>query len=101
MWKSIQEVKKANKEDGGSWFSPVNMRGFNTEICTDILHGRFFITSDNEDSSKPWKKRYTIRIVNENGRVSTWWKHSKFQQFKSPFQAIEHLEKVLRCEDGI
>lgn len=74
MFRSIQEVKRANATHGHSWFSAENMRYFGTKIVTGLLQAKgterqFFITLDQPDHGDD--RRYTVREVLPDGKIRT------------------------------
>lgn len=77
MFKTMNDVKKANKALGHHWFDDDSMRFFNTEILSTpglfTISGtgrQFFITSDRPELSDP--KRYSIREVKPDGAIDTY-----------------------------
>ena len=69
-FKTIADVRKANKENGFFWFSPKTMRFFDTKIETSLLKGGYFVTS--EDVNKNGLRKYKIRQVkNDKGNIKT------------------------------
>ena len=69
IWKNLPEVKRANKELGNHWFEPGTLRFFNSKMETGILAQRYFVTS--EYMEDPAEKRYTVRLVNDDGSIDT------------------------------
>ena len=90
MYKTIAEVKKANKSIGHHWFEASTMSFFNSVIETDLLHGRFFITSERMELDMP--KQYSIRCAQEDGSISTIGKRGEFNNLTS---AMVYLDKWL------
>ena len=68
-WRSIAEVKRANRDVKHYWFTPASMSFFGTRIVTDIVAGRYFVTS--EPLPRSTELRYTVREVLEDGVVLT------------------------------
>ena len=69
MFKTLAEVKAANKANGNHWFERSTMRFFNSVIESGLLRGRFFITSERRELDFP--KRYTVREVLADGDIKT------------------------------
>jgi hypothetical protein len=64
---TIQEAKKVSKANGGHFFDPQAMRFFNSKIESELIDGRYFITSERYDTDRP--KLYTIRQISETGQM--------------------------------
>jgi len=69
MFKTLAEVKAANKAIGNHWFERSTMRFFNSKVETGLLRGRFFITSERMELTFP--KRYTVREAMPDGDIKT------------------------------
>lgn len=68
MFKSISEVKEANKELKVDWFEPEAMRFFKTEVVTGMYFGTFFITTEIDPNDE---KSYNVRRVGAIGKIDT------------------------------
>jgi len=90
MYKTIAEVKIANKNKGYFFFSPDTMRFFNSEIESEIIKGKYFITSERMKLSMP--KLYTIREAKENGSIDTV---GNFQQYTIKMNALLFIKNYL------
>lgn len=66
MFKTIAEVRKANKANGHFFFSPDTMKFFNSKIETSLLKNRFFITSESFDGTA---REYAVRMVNDDSTI--------------------------------
>ena len=71
VWKDLDEVVEANVNIGQFFFSQKAMDEANTFIHTGVLKGHFFITSDESYSNPKLTRKYTIRQIDDMGRVST------------------------------
>lgn len=91
MFKTISEVKKANKEIGHFFFEKATMRFFNSRIESGILKGRFFITSERFNEDTP--RLFTLREVKPDGEVETL---GEFQEFTTIQEAKEYLKNHLK-----
>lgn len=69
MFKTIVEVKEANKQSGNHFFDRATMRFFNSRIESRLYGGKYFVTS--ERFSPELRRRYTVREATENGNVKT------------------------------
>jgi hypothetical protein len=64
---TIKEAKAISKANGGHFFDPQAMRFFNSKIESELIEGRYFITSERYDTDSP--KLYTIRQISETGQI--------------------------------
>jgi hypothetical protein len=94
MYNTIAAIKRANKASGQYWFSPSTMRFFNSEIETNVLYGRYFITSERMNLDMP--KQYSIRCVEEDCGIDTIGKRG---EFSTKNDAIAYLDKLINAEE--
>lgn len=88
MFKSLAEVKKANKGIGHHWFDTDTMKFWKTRLETDLLGHRYFVTSDEMfDRSRA----YTIRQANDDGTIDTV---GDFGQYKTRKAAIAEAKAL-------
>lgn len=71
MFKTIDEIKAANKAAGHNWFSPDTMRYWHTRVGKTVYGGRYFVTSDGPGGRDKDERRYTVREASPSGEVST------------------------------
>ena len=65
---NLADVKATNRLAGQHWFDPESMEFFKSKIETELIDGRYFISSE----QSPWGPRaYSIRIADENGEIDT------------------------------
>lgn len=89
MFKSIHEVRVANKSSGYFFFSRNTMRFFDSRIESKLYHGRFFITSEQLHGSLGSNPRkYTIRYAKDDGGITP----VRGNEFKS----INHARTLLK-----
>lgn len=67
MFKSIDEIKAANRRRGGHWFSSDTLRFFSSRVSERLHGGRFFVTS--EAAMRGEDRRYSIRAAHTDGRI--------------------------------
>lgn len=96
MFRSIQEVKRANHRAGHSWFSPGNMDMFGTKIVSNLIQAKgterqFFITLDQADHDAD--RRYSVREVTPTGIVQTL---GSLRDHASQADALKTIGKVAR-----
>jgi hypothetical protein len=89
MFKTLAEVKAANKANGNHWFERSTMRFFNSVIESRLMDGGFFITSERMELEFP--KLYTVRRADENGLIETI---GRFQEYPD----IELARNAVRIE---
>lgn len=93
IYKTISEIEEMNRQAGRNWFDLERMKSFNCKIETEVIGGRYFITSDRMTVHIP--KKYTVRMVVENGHIENL---SKFQQFKAKKEASAWLLEYLKTQ---
>lgn len=74
---SIGDVERLNRSAGKHYFDEDTMRFFNSRIETDLIRGRFFITSEKGPDER---RRFSIRCAFDSGAIETV---GDFQQFAS------------------
>ena len=74
MFRTISEIREANRAAGGHFFDPDAMRFFRSRIAPGVIGGRYFISSEQfcptmfaDGPCHP--RRYTIRTVDDAGRI--------------------------------
>lgn len=82
--KTIQEAKKVSKANGGHFFDLQAMRFFNSKIESELIEGRYFITSERYSTENP--KLYTIRQISETGQILD--DLGEFQEFDTLHSAL-------------
>ena len=90
--KTLAQFKALNKKKGRHWFDKDTLEYWATKFETDLISGRFFITSEKDFSGL--KRLYTVRGVNwETGQVSTI---GDFQAHLDTYKAKEFLCKYVK-----
>lgn len=87
-YKTIQEIKQANKEAGNFFFSPNNMRFFNSCVLNKVYNGKYFITSEKGPNNI---RAFTIHMITEDGKIQVI---GEFQQYKTAQQAKIIAERL-------
>jgi hypothetical protein len=91
---TIKEAKAISKANGGHFFDPQAMRFFNSKIESELIEGRYFITSERYDLESP--KLYTIRRISNRGQILD--DLGEFQEFDTLHGALvalgERKEKI-------
>lgn len=90
--KTMAEAKQANKNFGGHFFDRQAMRFFNSKIESELIEGRFFVTSERFDDNSP--KLFTIREIAPTGEMLS--DVGNFQEFQTLADALvrigQHIE---------
>ena len=76
-FKTMADVRAANKALGNHWFDTETMKWWKTCIESSLIAGRYFITSEDEfalDGSVP-KRIFAVRYANDNGSIETLKSH--------------------------
>lgn len=88
---TISELKELSRANGNCWFDKETMRFWNSHICSGIICGKYFITS--EDNYNGTKTLYSIRTFNEKGEIDTV---GEFQGYATIQDARDALRKFAR-----
>lgn len=65
---NMEDLKRLNKQNGGCWFGPGEMRFFGTRIESGILPGHRFITSEQPPNGP---RKYSVRSFDNKGDIDT------------------------------
>lgn len=96
-WRSLEQVRAANRNLGHHWFDADSMRFFRTRLPKGMIGGRLFVTSEQFVSADGWAdaRRYTIRVAKDDGSVETF---GEFQEYASGDAARRVAETIVREE---
>ena len=89
MYETMDDVMAANEALGHHWFEADTMAFFKSKIETELLGGKYFISS--EKSPFRLKRDYTIRRADEDGRVSTVGKLGEHDSLVDALTALIRL----------
>ena len=95
MFRTTQEIKEANERAGQNWFAPDTMRFFNSRVLSDVIGGRYFVTSERYDNASP--RLYTVRIANDDGTIDTV---GEFQRYDTADKAKRAAWRK-SCQDAL
>jgi hypothetical protein len=80
-FESIRNVVRANAAAGGFWFSPATMQHFNSRVESNLIRGRYFITSEQREAypyidvrgqeQPATERKYTVRYVQDDASIET------------------------------
>lgn len=90
VYATVADVKAANQATGGHWFDPGSMRFFRTKIVSELMGGRFFVTSETGPTERTL---FTIREGKPDGDVDTI---GEFQQYSTRGDALKAVRELLR-----
>lgn len=97
-WRSIEEIKRANRRIDHHFFDADTMRFFLSRLAPGIIAGRFFVTSEqfvSFDGAAIEPRRYTVRQVTDEGEISD---ASEFQRFPTLRAARRWADQVVKGE---
>lgn len=89
-WRSIDDIRR---EHDGHWFDADTMRFFSTRLGSDVIGGRYFITSErNETPGYPSGPRlYTIREAFADASIDTVGEFQGYSTRKAAERAARAL----------
>ena len=90
-FKTIADVRAANRVKGQHFFDAGTMRFFNSKVESSLYAGRYFITSERFRYDDP--KTYTIREAKEDGDIDTI---GEFCAYKDIETAREEVRRLVR-----
>jgi len=85
---NLNAVVKANDEVGHHWFETDTMEFFKTKLETDLIDGRYFITSER---GPHFPRAFSIRMADEDAHIQTI----------GDFMAYETLEDAKTALEGV
>lgn len=90
-YKTMSDVRAANKANGNYFFSRDSMRFFKSKIESGLYNGKYFITSEQFDYNSP--RLYTVRSVNLDASINTI---GDFQQYKTKSHARYFIQEQVK-----
>lgn len=92
-FQTMNDVRRANKEHGHHFFEASSLRFFDSYIGRELIHGRYFVTSEQFHGSTHTAPRlYTVRRVEDDGSITD---ASTFKQFTTGAQAKRYALRLL------
>lgn len=91
-FRTMEDVRKANRELGHVWFDQATMEYHGTVVESELIDGEWFVTSD-----RTWdgKRAYTIRHVDSDGDVHTD-RSTELCQFSMFVDALDGARRLAR-----
>ena len=86
---TMADVKRNNKEAGQFWFSLTTMRFFQSKVESELIDGKFFVTSEQSGWDSP--RLYSIRKYNPETHVIDTV--GIFQAFKTCQDALDAIRE--------
>ena len=68
MYETLEQVQQANRQAGRHWFEPDTLEFFESIMESEIIAGRFFITSEKLPHGD---RMFSVREAHEDGHIST------------------------------
>jgi len=90
-YENVHEIARHNREKGHYFFEKGAMNFFNSKIESDVIKGRYFITSEISSCDK---KRYSVRLC-LNGKIETIGKFHSFDFYADAESFINELPEQL------
>lgn len=93
-YKSISELKRLH---AGHFFDRDTIRFFDSVIYPNVrtgYDGWYFITSEKFDTG--WPRLFTIRKIDENGKIDTVGKFQGYQTFEDALKSASEFAKAER-----
>ena len=94
-FKTIAEVRAANKAAGHHFFERSTMRFFDSAVESALYGGRFFVTSEKGPVAES-VRRYTVREVSQDGKVSTRGEFQAYRTIEDAREAARELAAATR-----
>lgn len=87
-YRTIRDIKKANKNNGGHFFEKDTLRFFQSKVYDEVYQGKYFITSERFQNEAT---KYTVRQCDEEGDISTV---GKFQAYQTLHEAVSAINLI-------
>lgn len=89
-FKSVEEIKTVSLLSGHHWFSPSTMRFFGSKVYGDLVHGCYFISS--EDNYDKTGRQFTLREALPDATINTVGEFGGFATLAQARKALKALE---------
>ncbi len=88
---NLRDVVRANDEAGQHWFDADTMAFFKSRLESDLIDGRYFITSEHG----PYGPRaYSIRMADEDAHIQTIGEFMGYATKTDAIHAVTQLGRV-------
>lgn len=95
IFSDMDDVKRANRDAGQHWFDPATIRFFDSKYSSELVEGRWFWSSEKAPDEP---RRYTVREVAPEGRVSTVGEFQAYATREAAQRAIRALQNARTVE---
>ncbi len=87
---TIADMATANRTAGNHWFDRDTLEWFGSKIETDVLYGRYFVSSE-QDQHGAWggERRYTIRMCDDRGAVHSLGQFGEYNTLPAAVHALQ------------
>jgi len=89
-FKSMSEIKAANRQAGHCFFSRKTMTFHGSRIEGGVLRGRYFVTSEQPPHGP---RRFSLRKAEDDGSIRTIGKHAGYIDRQDAKEALAELLK--------
>lgn len=83
---NLGAVMEANDQAGGHWFDDDTIQFFKTKFESDLIGGRYFITSER---GPHFPRAYSIRMADEDAVIQTIGDFMEHKTLKDAMTALE------------
>ena len=88
---NLQDVVRANDEAGQHWFDADTMEFFETRLESDLIDGRYFISSEHG----PYGPRaFSVRMADEDAHIQTVGEFMGYETRTDAIHAVTQLGRV-------
>ena len=91
---TIVELIALHAEAGGYWFSRGAMDFFASRIESDLIHGRFFITSEKKPGCR---RRFSVRIFDDEFHIKAVGKPFIYATRQAAMAALHRAATVAKA----
>lgn len=95
MFRTVEDIAKANESHGHCWFSPATMEAWGTRIESEVIGGSWFISSEDHPSGAQHGRVYSVRHVSSDGDVHTD-RRTNTGDYSGTWEAREEIDRLLR-----
>ena len=92
-WRTMADVKRANRAAGRFWFSKATLAYFNSRVGSKIFAGRLFISSESHRPTAP--RLYAINVINDDATIETD-QSKRYPTYAAARAAAEGLAKTMK-----
>lgn len=93
-FRNLAAVKRANQAAEQFWFTPETLRFFNSRMETDLIGGRWFVTSETPGDEP---RRFTVREALPSGHIATV---GEFRQYASKAEARTAIRDLVTASEA-